>query len=411
MYVQSGYKTITPAECGSLIHALNEKRISYRAVRVYFACLSLIAVRDAAKRSSKRMTGKGRESQHYRVAEICSLTGLSEEAIRRELRSLARSGILSFSESSIAIHCGSPASDNAVSVALAGKRSCKRPVPVPRSVLRFLARSQKAALGKTTLAYLFRGMAIDRTSGEVRGVGTVKASWIADVMNISLRSVKAARKDLIALGFITKDTGSVQRKLNRDGAYFRIDLSWGTRPRCVASRNQPSGTGSAQRLAKARIAPREVRKNPAFAPPMKEMRTPYGSKYQKAWTAKPSGVSSKQNRVGKPDLRNVQPEDLLAYSRTEALYHQAVKESWIEDSEANLLNWISAAVRAKSCRARDPVRVFVGIVKRGLWGHITDADEERARRAIVRYRDGGTQGTGLSTEAVLGRLVMPRVAA
>jgi hypothetical protein len=79
-------------------------------------------------------------------------------------------------------------------------------------------------------------------------------------------------------------------------------------------------------------------------------------------------------------------EDLLAYSRTEALYQQAVSARWIQGSEANLLNWIAAAVRAKTCRARDPVRVFLGIVKRGLWSHITDADEERARRAINRYR-------------------------
>jgi hypothetical protein len=79
-------------------------------------------------------------------------------------------------------------------------------------------------------------------------------------------------------------------------------------------------------------------------------------------------------------------EDLLAYSRTEALYRQAISERWIHESEANLLNWIAAAVRAKTCRARDPVRVFLGIVKRGLWNHITDADEERARRAINRFR-------------------------
>jgi hypothetical protein len=223
--VQSGYKTITPAECGSLIHALNERRISYRAVRVYFACLSRIAIRDAAKRSSKKMTGKVREKSRYRIAEVCAATGLHEKAVRSELRSLARCGILSFSESSIAIRRDQYPCDSDLSAALAGKRSCKRPVPVPRSVLRFLARSQRAALGKTTLAYLVRGMAIDRESGEVRGVGTVKASWIADVMKVSLRAVKAARKELIALGLITKDTGSLQRKLNRDGAYFRINLA------------------------------------------------------------------------------------------------------------------------------------------------------------------------------------------
>lgn len=413
MCVQSGYKTITPADCGSLIHALNERRISYRAVRVYFACHSLIAIREAAKRSSKRRAGRCQGNQRYRVAELSTATALNEKAVRSELRSLARCRILTFSESSILIHRDRHPGESDLSLALAGRRSSKRPVPIPRSVLRFLSRSPKPALGKTVLAYLFRGMTIDRKNGEVRGVGTVKASWIADVMKVSLRAVKAARKELIAIGLITKDTGSLQRKLNRDGAYFRINLAWGSRPARVASRRRRSAPKSGQRVTESEVAPPAVRNSTAFAPPMKDKKAPYGSKNQKAWTAKPSGVSSKRNRVGKPDLRNVQPEDLLAYSRTEALYHQAVKESWIEDSEANLLNWISAAVRAKSCRARDPVRVFVGIVKRGLWSHITDADEERARRAIVRYRDGGTQGTGLSStvEAVLGRLVMPRAAA
>ena len=89
-----------------------------------------------------------------------------------------------------------------------------------------------------------------------------------------------------------------------------------------------------------------------------------------------------------PRLRDVQMEDLLAFSRTEALYREAVQAEWVRDSEASFLNWVGAAVRAKTCQARDPVRVFLGIVKRGLWSHVTDADEERARRAINRYRYG-----------------------
>jgi hypothetical protein len=81
-------------------------------------------------------------------------------------------------------------------------------------------------------------------------------------------------------------------------------------------------------------------------------------------------------------------EDLLAFPRTEALYRQAVAARWVRDSQASFLNWVGAAVRAKTCQARDPVRVFLGIVKRGLWSYVTDADEERARRAINRYRYG-----------------------
>jgi hypothetical protein len=137
------------------------------------------------------------------------------------------------------------------------------------------------------------------------------------------------------------------------------------------------------------IAPRGGESEAPFAPPLKEEKTPYGSKNQKAWPAKPPGGSSIQEKGRAPTLRDVQMEDLLAFSRTETLYRQAVSAQWVRDSEASFLNWVSAAVRAKTCQARDPVRVFLGIVKQGLWSHVTDVDEERARRAINRYRYGG----------------------
>ena len=50
MCVESGYKTVTATEIGNCISALNRKVISYRAVRVYFGCLALVAMRDAARR-------------------------------------------------------------------------------------------------------------------------------------------------------------------------------------------------------------------------------------------------------------------------------------------------------------------------------------------------------------------------
>jgi hypothetical protein len=374
--VESGYKILTPAEVGNCISALNRKDISYRAVRVYFACQAVIAIREAASRASPGRRKGVQYQPRYRLDELCRLTGLAEKGVRRELRALERAGILVFSKGEIETRKELGSDPTELASALAGKRSPKRPVPIPRSVLRFLAKSERAVLGKTVLAYLFRGMSIDCRRGEVRGAGAVKASWIADVMGVSLRAAKAARKELIALGLISKDTGSFQRKLNRDGAYFRICLSW-------------KGAAAAKPLAGTRpIAPRHPEKRTAFAPPIKEQKTPNGSKNQKAWPTKPPGVSSIQSGRGEPMLRDVQMQDLLDFSRTESLYRQAVLAAWVQDSEANLLNWVAAAVRAKSCRARDPVRVFLGIVKRGLWVNITEADEERARRAINRYLFG-----------------------
>lgn len=387
MCVESGYKIVTATEIGNCISALNRKVISYRAVRVYFGCLVLIAIREAAERVGARVGRRQRIVPRYRMCELCELTGLSNRTVQRELRSLNRAGILDFSELRIAV--GREPSPEGVGLAqtFAGKRSRRRPIPVPRSVLRFLARSERPVLGKTVLAYVLRGMSIDRSSGEVRGVGTVKASWIADAMKVSLRAAKAARRDLIELGFISKDTGSWQRKLNRDGAYFRVNLAWKDE-----TENLRHGTpGVIRRLGipVSGIAPRSGKRCPAFAPPIKEKKTPYGSKHQKTFSGKLPGVSGIQRRGEGPSLRDVQLVDIKDFRRTEALYRQAVDLGWVKESEASFLNWVGAAVRAKSCRANDPVRVFLGIVRQGLWKNITDAEEERARQAISRYRHDG----------------------
>ena len=71
----------------------------------------------------------------------------------------------------------------------------------------------------------------------------------------------------------------------------------------------------------------------------------------------------------------------------ETLFWQAVDRRWLRESEMDALNFLAAAVRARFGKARDPVRVFVAIVKRGLWTHITCAEEERARAALARHRE------------------------
>jgi hypothetical protein len=85
-------------------------------------------------------------------------------------------------------------------------------------------------------------------------------------------------------------------------------------------------------------------------------------------------------------MRNIKLEDLQSFSRTEELYRQAVHLGLIKHSENQALNWLGAAVRAKSV-AGDPVRIFAGIVRQGLWRNITQEQEERARAALHRYRE------------------------
>ena len=115
-----------------------------------------------------------------------------------------------------------------------GGRGGKRLVPFPRQVLKYMAKCSRPAVAKTVVAYLVRGLALERT-GKIRGAGRVKISWICKLCQISERAARAARAELIRLGWITKDTGSFQRKLNRDGAYFIINPGW----RRVVRRSAP----------------------------------------------------------------------------------------------------------------------------------------------------------------------------
>ncbi len=371
MCIQGGYKTVTPVQIANCFGALNQDAISYRAVRVYFACLSLLATREAAKRDAVKRRRKPCGEVRYRVSELCAATGLKTQAVRKELRSLKKAALLLWSEKAICVRSDSLPGTEELLQSLSGRRSALRPIPVPRSVLRFVARSTQGALGKTVMAYVIRGLSIDRKDAGIRAAGTVKASWIADVFGLSLRSVKAARKALIDCGFITKDTGSFQRKLNRDGAYFQVNLAW--------------HEGKGETL---KISPRALKKSPDFAPPYKYKKTSYEFKNQKTESRALSAPGvCKQKNQGEATIRDIKAQDLKNFMSLKALFFQAVRRGWLKSSESNFLNWIAAAVRANTVGARDPVRVFVSIVRNGQWHFITQAQEERARAAIRHYRE------------------------
>ena len=79
-------------------------------------------------------------------------------------------------------------------------------------------------------------------------------------MGLSERAVRYARKKLIEMGWIESDTGSIQRKLNRDGAYFVINLDW------TNVQRDKSGPD---------FAPLPTEKCTDFAPPYKDKKTSY----------------------------------------------------------------------------------------------------------------------------------------
>jgi hypothetical protein len=402
---KSGYKTITPIELCNVLYLLDEGKLSKKSLQVYFACFSLVAIREAAKRSLSKNPKKGMFVPSYRLKELSRATMLSESAIKKELKTLESLDLLRFAESEIKISKIPITGSEELLLTLSCNRSSKRPIPIPRSILRFLSKCEKISTVKTLLAYILRGLTLSRT-GEITGKGSVKSSWISDEMSLSLRSVKSARKELIELGIVTADTNSHQCKLNRTGAYFTINLDWTDykKEESVIGQNKHDNITYPQKmtdnavdnlfLSESEFAPLPTKKEQVFAPPYKDKKTSSKEeyKYQKPLNAsrlKPSGVFTKQVGEEKPPtIKNIIFDDFKSFFRTEELYTQAVKAGWITDSENNFLNWVAAAVRAKTLTEGDPVRVFVGIVRKKLFAHITLAEEERAQAAIKKFRYG-----------------------
>ena len=191
MCILGGYKIQTVTQIANLLHAYDAGAISVRALRVYFAALCAVASREAATRSRAKSNKKGGLTPRFTLSELSRLTQLPLTSVSRELRALSQEGLLSFSVSEIVFTETALDGSSDLCEALCGGRSQARPVPLPRPVLRFLARCRKSSLLLTMLCYCVRGLTIARRGGEVTGKGSVKASWIADICGLSLRAVRS----------------------------------------------------------------------------------------------------------------------------------------------------------------------------------------------------------------------------
>ncbi len=385
--MQSGYKTITPIQLANAFFILERGEITHESFRVYLACFVMVAVREAAARHAAKRRRPTKTIPCYRIAELARVTAIKEASIKRALKVLKRIGLVEFAESQIKItKTPLPGSEEWLD-ALSCRRSSKRPIPVPRSLLRFLAQNRSATLTKTALAYVVRGLSLSR-HGDLSGKGTAKVSWISCTFNVSERAVNYARARLIEYGWIDRDRGSVQRKLNRTGAYFSINLDW----KFLA----PGKLNVQRDKSEPIFAPPPSGKCPVFAPPYKYQKTSIESKNQKTHAeALRSGFCLKGKGEETPPptvkdlppatLKNIRAEDFQHLNRLEELFFQAAASGWITGSEASALDFIAAAVKAREVGC-DPVRLFVAIVRRRLWHHINQAQEERARVALLRSR-------------------------
>lgn len=331
-------------------------------VRVWLAAFEAVARRCGARDKRRR-----RFVEH----ELAELVCVSEERVRSSLRRLERAGFLHWKETTVRFDYGA---ENLTAEQRLELRSCiesvtnhRRKVPMPRRVLRLLCRATRPVLIATTLGHALR--CLYYRNNECCPDGRCKASWVANVFEVDVRNVKAARRELVELGLLVIDATD-QRSMNRWGLRVRFDLTW-----------QPPSSHA------LRPPPRPAAK-PGKSPPLSKNRELVSrSGNQKPAERGPNGACASGTEPHDPSIRNVTPRDLREPERVALLYATVVRQGRIRDSVSERLNVFAAAEHATAYGTANPSGLFVWLVKNRRWNYLTLEDEDRARRAIRQVEE------------------------
>lgn len=369
-----GYTLITAGALLAAWRAYKQGTIQLADLRAWFACCELIAQRRASGTKSRFRPG---------MTQIAHLTGSSESATRARVRRLVKAGILAMHEAGPAIPDTSTTplatGDSHFHRAPSQTTHHSRRVPVPRRMLRLLARSTRPVFIATVLGHFLRCLFLK--SGCIAPAGLCKAAWIAYVFNVDERNVKTARRELINRGWLLVDAAS-QRFLNRWGLPVRVNLDW-----IDVTLDMPA-TRSPVRLSES--PPRKSSNALESPPPLKNRnRLQRSSNHVPAPTG---GVCRPQLQSGTTPLRNVRIEDLRSESRLRMLFAGTVQAGLLQRCAADELRFVSAAERALSLGTSNPPGFFATIVRRRLWHVISQRDEDAARGRLVRRFDAPLAG-------------------
>lgn len=353
-----GFVFISGTALLSIWWAYRQGIVTLRDLRVWLACFELTA---------RRCQMECGRAARYTVAELQQLTDSSSETtLRRSIGRLRQAGYLSWSESQVEAGMPSPGLyDDAgdIETFLGQVPNHRRKIPVPRRILRMLAKDGSKVMVATVFGHLLRCLYYRQRA--CRPSGTCKASWIAETFGVDLRNVKAARKALVASGLLTLEPRS-QLFLNRYGSLVTVNLAWKDDPPSVLQ------------------SPPPARHNGHGLPPPNKNTELLRIKNQKPRPAA-AGVCTTRLKLGPPDLRHVVPADLADPARLAVLHEQARKASFLSGTEADRLSFYASAEHAKAVGSTNIPGLFAAAVRRRLWSFVTQADENRAMEILRRY--------------------------
>ncbi len=342
--VVGGYVCFTTMELWELCRRASQRDLSLLALRSYLACREMVERRIQA-------TGPVR----YGLAELCALTGADEKPASNALADLHGKRLVTFAGQSIEFEHqhSNPLVDRPFGT------NPGRLVPIPRRMLRTLCQHGRRMEIVVALIHCARGLFLRK--GKVVAWGAVKSSWIQSHFGVGRTVVTSARSWLRALGFLLPQEDVAQWRRNRYGYYFKFACG----KLKVRKRRQTA--------FKPKIGT-PYKQTPFINIKPNQYCTTKGRPYDVR-----AGISRETKlKHAKPNIRNVQFRHLSCLGSVLELYRQAVAIGLLADSEANRINFVAAAVRATRAPNGDKVRIFMGIVRRGLWHYITMQQEGRA---------------------------------
>lgn len=365
-------------------YAYRERLIRLRDLRVWFALWEV--------RERRCKLESGREPT-YRETEILQIVGgVGTPGIRSAFRRLERAGLGVFNERTISFSA-SPEdlkveSLDGIFSMLQKIENRGRRIPVPRRALQLIAGGARPVVIATMLGVMMRCL-YGAKSGTISG-GRIKSSWVADVFGVDLRRVKAARRHLKELGWMSS-FGTVQWKENRWGRGVLVNLEWSRdearNPRSPATESVPPSSS----LSTSELPPPEAVSTSELPPPCLNQTLPLRGSYenQKPASGGPTGsgacASKGEEELPKPKLSNVLKEDLRNAPRLLELFEQAEARGLVSGSEASRLQFFAIAEHAAVIGSRNPAGLFISLVKRKLWHFATQADEDAAVARMKRH--------------------------
>jgi hypothetical protein len=428
---EGGYQLIPAVHLALAWWAYHEKRIRLADLRVWFAAWEMRARRCGAPAPLPR---------RFTLGELARLSGLSVRRIRAAVRRLEAARLLAWSERAAAFPLAAEVlaglDGDGFGRFFDGIPNHDRRVPVPRRILRLLAEGCRPALIATILGHLLR--CLYSKGGQCQGVGRVKASWIAETFGVGMRRVKEARRELVAMGWLTP-LPSPQWAMNRWGALVRIELGWARGDgRVAGAPADPAGSLAAPEPG-PELAPPAPARGAESAPPDSSDEEPLRvEKNQEPAAGGPAGfcIARPEEKTpeadgtisdvapvsapgtaaveaaprstvdrapsltrpvpGKPDLRHIVPEDFADTGRLLELYAQAVAAGLVAASEWGRLRFVAAAEHAKAIGAKNPCGLLASLVRSGTLHYATEGDEVAASVRLRRHLYGGAPAGGPS---------------